>query len=207
MMLVIGLVGGIASGKSLVAKCFGELGAVVLDADSVGHQVLLESGVKKQIQEIWGDKVFHRGEVDRSAVAAIVFNPQTGPEELVKLEKIVHPVITVRLIERLTEFRRLGKMPAVILDAPVMFKAGWDALCDRIVFVDAPDWMRTERAMRRGWSKRELQRRESRQMSLNEKRSRATDFIDNSQSPEMTLLQVKQLWQQWRLPLPKTNYR
>ncbi len=206
MMLVIGLVGGIASGKSLVAKSFSELGAIVLDADKVGHQVLHESAVKKQIQEIWGDKVFNRGEVDRSAIAAIVFNPETGPAELAKLEDIVHPVIKVRLNERLTALKQRADLPAVILDAAVMFKAGWDKLCDRIVFVDAPDWMRTERTIKRGWSKGELERRESQQMSLNEKRSRATDIIDNSQSPETTILQVKQLWQQWRLPLPKTNY-
>ena len=197
-MLVIGVVGGIASGKSFVAQEFAVCGAAVLDADRIGHEVLTRSEVKQQIREQWGDRVFDaRGEVDRARLAAVVFEP--GPEsevQLRRLETITHPSISAELQRRLDELRA-AEQPAVVLDAAVMFKSGWHRLCDKIVFVEVPDSMRMERAAARGWTVEQLRQREARQTALEEKRRWADALIDNSGSEQATRLQVAQLWQRW----------
>ena len=204
-MVVIGIAGGVASGKSTVARMFQELGAEVLDADRTGHEVLQLPHVIEQVRKQWGDKVFlPDGTVDRSELARIVFNSATGARELERLEAITHPEITRRLIQQLDAMRASSK-PAVVLDAPVMFKAGWDQLCDRIVWVDADRDTRLRRAAGRGWDADELQRREALQTPLDVKRKRATDVIDNSADEENTFSQVKRLWQGWRLPLPESS--
>jgi dephospho-CoA kinase len=148
-MLVIGIAGGIASGKSSAAKCFERLGATVLNADLMGHQVLYEPEVKRQILENWGEKVFNEGEVDRSALARVVFDPASTASELAKLEQITHPIICQRMGSLLAQLE-LANVPAAVLDAPLMFKAGWDTFCDKIVFVHADLETRRQRVAKRG---------------------------------------------------------
>jgi dephospho-CoA kinase len=200
-MLVIGLAGGVASGKSLVARCFQHFGATILDADRIGHDVLRESEVIAAIQSRWGEAVFRDGEIDRSALGRIVFDSnQRESNELAHLELITHPRIGEAIRSRLVRLE--SETPAVVLDAPVMFKAGWDQMCDKIVFVDADASIRQRRARRRGWSEDELARREALQMPIAEKRARSTDSIDNSQSREATYEQARRLWRAWELDLP-----
>ena len=203
-MLVIGLAGGIASGKSLVARYFSELGAEVIDADRIGHEVLNDAAVQRQVLATWGDHLFEAGEVNRSVLSKIVFDADSGETELKKLESITHPVINQRIKTEIQEKRDRG-VPAVVLDAPVMFKAGWHEVCDKIVFVDTPSSIRLQRTLDRGWPADELKRREARQLSLAKKRESSTDTIDNSKEQQSTFAQVKRLWQQWRLPLPSSN--
>ena len=203
-MLVIGIAGGIACGKSSVAECFQRLGATVLNADQIGHQVLYEPSVRQQIRENWGESIFVNGEVDRSALGRIVFDPLRGDSELAKLEQITHPLIGQRISDALSHLEQ-ENLPAVVLDAPVMFKAGWDRLCDKIVFVHAEEAIRQQRVAERGWLPEELKRREVRQVSIATKRSRATDVIDNSLSIEETFLQIEALWHRWRLPEPESK--
>ncbi len=203
-MLVIGIAGGIASGKSSAAKCFERLGATVLNADLMGHQVLYEPEVKRQILENWGEKVFKEGEVDRSALARVVFDPASTASELAKLEQITHPIIGQRMGSLLAQLE-LANVPAAVLDAPLMFKAGWDRFCDKIVFVHADLETRRQRVAKRGWSVGELSQREAQQVELETKRSRATDQVDNSLSKEEFFLQIETLWHRWRLPVPESK--
>ena len=203
-MLVIGIAGGIASGKSSAAKCFERLGATVLNADFMGHQVLYEPEVKQQILENWGEKVFKEGEVDRSALARVVFDPASTAGELAKLEQITHPIIGQRMGNLLAQLE-MANVPAAVLDAPVMFKAGWDRFCDKIVFVHADLATRRQRVAKRGWSVGELSRREAQQVELETKRSCATDQVDNSLSKEEFFLQIETLWRRWRLPVPESK--
>ncbi len=195
-MILIGVAGGVASGKSLVSEQLASLGAVIFDADRTGHEVLQDPEVKEAVRHRWGDDVFTAdGEVDRSKVAEIVFAPPpSGPEELTYLEQLTHPRIGQRLQDRMAELARGGRTIAVVLDAPVMFKAGWDKLCDKILFVDAPWKLRLARAMSRGWSEGSFEAREATQESLDVKRGRADVIIDNSSSPEHTYAQVEQFW-------------
>lgn len=202
-MLIIGIVGGVASGKSLVADSLKALGAGVLDGDRAGHKVLEEPEVRAAIHRRWGDQVFTTatGEADRSslsvdrkALAKIVFAPPPdGPRELEHLEQLTHPRIRAMLEFQAAELAERG-MEAAVLDAPVLMKAGWDSLCEKIVFVDAPREIRLARARERGWSDEEFQRREDAQKSLDVKRSRADVVIDNSASPESTQAQLEKFW-------------
>jgi dephospho-CoA kinase len=201
-MLVVGLTGGIASGKSFVGQCFAQLGCQIVDADAIGHEVLMTPETIKEIQIAFGDTVIVNGEVDRRRLAAIVFpqNADAPSNELGLLESITHPAIGRRLNLRLREIEQVNPTQVVILDAPVMFKANWDRFCDRIVFVHADLEIRKQRSAERGWSEGELERRESQQLPLDLKRKRATDVIDNSGSTENTRTQVKTTWQRWAAP-------
>ncbi len=178
---VLGLLGGIASGKSYVANLLAAQGAVVLDADRAGHEVLNDRNVQWALQNRWGKQVFTaQGDVDRKAVGAIVF---ADPAELKFLEQLTHPQIGERLRQQLTAIQDTHRGSedtlAAVLDAPVMLKAGWDALCDEIWFIDAPREVRLQRALDRGWSPEQFQAREAAQEPLEEKRLRADRIIEN----------------------------
>jgi dephospho-CoA kinase len=184
-----------------VARCFQHFGATILDADRIGHEVLREPEVIAAIRSRWGEAVLKNGEIDRSALGRIVFDSnQRDSNELAHLESITHSRIGEKIRSRLERLE--STTPAVVLDAPVMFKAGWDQMCDKIVFVDAELSIRQQRARQRGWDEDELARREARQTPIAEKQSRSTDFIDNSKSKEETYVQARDLWRAWKLYLP-----
>jgi len=198
-MRVIGLVGGIASGKSLVARQFSELGGVVLDADGAGHEVLELPEVRDALGARWGLDIFDsEGRVDRRAVARKVFDPQDVDRiELHFLEEITHPLIRDRLQARIDSVRKHGACLAVILDAPLMLEAGWDRFCQEILFVEAPRAERLRRAIEsRGWTEAQFEAREAAQWPVEQKRKRATQVIDNSGDPQAVHPQVEAFWQQ-----------
>lgn len=196
MLKVVGLVGGIASGKSSIAQEFCRLGAALVEADKLGHEVLMEDEVKQKLRDRWGDSIFlDDGAVNRQKVAAIVFaRPPEGPQELRFLEGITHPRIARKIQQRIRELGRSG-VQVVILDAPLLLEAGWASECQRIVYVHAPREERLRRAKLRGWSEAQLAARESAQLSLEEKRKVADEVIDNSSSFEHTLAQIQRFWQ------------
>lgn len=196
-MLIVGIVGGIASGKSVVSGCFEEKGAFVLDADRAGHEVLRQQDVRDQIRNIWGDSVFQMdGQVDRKRLGQIVFARQGGGEELVKLERITHPEIKQLLEDQIQHLLSEGEYPLAILDAPVLFKAGWDQFCNSIVFVESSYENRLARAQQRGWSQAEFDQRESSQVPLDQKRSRADYTVTNDDSIDSVIQQVARIWNQ-----------
>lgn len=197
-MITIGLVGGVASGKSIVALDFQKLGACVLNGDQVGHEVLDLDSVTRQLTERWGDRVSGKqGDLDRSAIAKIVFGNDTisAKRELEFLESITHPEIEKRLSEKLVQFKQLGRFQVAVLDAAVMLKAGWNSMCDLIVFVDAPLELRERRALLRGLNKDQFAAREAAQMTVEEKKKKADIIIDNSGPPQKTFTHVEKVWQ------------
>ncbi|MEX0937807.1 MAG: dephospho-CoA kinase [Pirellulales bacterium] len=198
-MQIIGIVGGIASGKSLVAEQFQSLGAGLLDGDRAGHEVLKDAEVCRQIRDRWGPGVFDQeGNVVRSELARIVFGAAPeGPRELRHLESITHPRIRAALERQKLQLEQQG-YPAAVLDAPVLFKAGWETFCDIIVYVEAPTELRLARALRRGWSKEDFYSREAAQEPLEWKRGRADRVIDNSGSVDATRSQVAEIWHSLR---------
>jgi dephospho-CoA kinase len=206
-MVLIGIAGGIASGKSLVSGQLQRLGAEVLDADRAGHQVLGQPQVIQTLHKRWGDRVLRAdGRLDRKRIAEIVFsNSPDAQEELLYLEQITHPRIGQLLQNRIDTLARQGQTEAGVLDAPVMFKAGWDRLCDTILFVDAPRRLRLARARARGWSESEFRTREAAQDALDSKRRRAKAIIDNSSTPEYAFSQVKKFWCSLGLSVPQTE--
>ncbi|HEY4760900.1 MAG TPA: dephospho-CoA kinase, partial [Thermoguttaceae bacterium] len=151
-MKIIGLLGGIASGKSMVAGQFARCGAKVLDADQIGHEVLRRPEIEAAVRERWGDKVFDAdGRIDRRRLAQIVFGPlPDGPRERKCLEELTHPVIISVIKQELRTFAESGEK-AVVLDAALLEEAGLDRLCDQLIYVDAPPTVRLQRALARGW--------------------------------------------------------
>jgi dephospho-CoA kinase len=201
-MVIIGVTGGIASGKTFVAHELGRLGAEVLEADRIGHAVLGMPDVRAALWARWGEGVFRAAtvgaerEVDRAAVAERVFAPPPdGPRELAFLEGLTHQLIGARIAERLEQLRRGAGVRAAVLDAPVLYKVGWDRLCDHILFVEAPWEVRLARAAQRGWSRAQLQARQAAQPPLEDQRRRADVRIDNGGSPEHTIVQIEKFWQ------------
>jgi dephospho-CoA kinase len=193
---IIGVVGGIASGKSLIAGQLGRQGALVISADALAHEVLQYNDVQRAVRERWGDAVFAAdGKVDRAALARIVFAPPPdGPAELRHLEQLIHPEVARLTHERLEAVQREATAPAVVLDVPLLVESGWNQLCDRIVYVDAPRDERLSRAVARGWSQEDFSRREAAQESLAAKRNASDVVIDNSASPQHAQAQIEQYW-------------
>ncbi|MEQ8784999.1 MAG: dephospho-CoA kinase [Pirellulaceae bacterium] len=199
-MIVVGLAGGVASGKSLAADLLRELGAVVLDGDGAGHEVLREPEVIAALREQFGDGVvLSDGEIDRRAVARIVFADNAeGREKLKILEQITHPRIGARLQAEMERLRQQD-VPMVVLDAALMFKAGWNRYCDHVLFVDSPRETRLRRSLQRGWSEADFAAREAAQLPVEEKRRRADVVFDNSGSPEQLRRQVEGFWESLNL--------
>jgi len=193
--IVVGLLGGVASGKSLIARQLEQLGAAVLDADRIGHAVLREPATRNAVRARWGDRIMDAaGEVDRQKLAQIVFSKTpAGAAELSALEALTHPRIRQLLTSEIEQQSAAGRR-VLVLDAPVMLKAGWNQICDRIVFIDAPRELRLSRAASRGWNEEEFAAREGAQESLENKRKLADVVIDNSGPPDATQKQVATFW-------------
>jgi len=184
-MLILGLVGGIASGKSVVANCLRDMGAIVLDADQAGHFVLRQPEVIAELRKRWGDGILDSsGQVSRREGAQIVF-AQGNAVERRFLAQLTHAWIEALLKQELETVRTSKEPPPVlVIDAALLFEAGWDKLCDKILYVDAPRDIRLERAVARGWSTEQFNAREAAQMPLVEKAARSHIVIRNARTLE-----------------------
>lgn len=196
-MLILGLVGGIGSGKSTVANCLQDMGAVVLDADRAGHYVLREPDVIAAIKGRWGEKVLDAmGQVNRKEVAKIVFG-QGQEAERKFLEELTHPRIEALLKAELETIKNSPAPPPVVaIDAALLFEAGWDRLCDKILYVDAPRDVRLERAVARGWSAEQFAAREAAQMPLVDKAARSHIVIRNVRTLENIREVLRLTWRE-----------
>lgn len=193
---IVGIAGGIASGKSFVSAQLRAKGAAVVSADQAAHDVLKLEGVKQAVRERFGDRVFNTaGEVERSELGKIVFAPPPdGPQQLEYLEQITHPRIGEVLLGQLAQLAEHPSAPLVVLDVPLLFESGWNKFCDKVLFVDAPRELRARRAADRGWSPEEFERREKAQLSTDAKRQQADVVVDNSGPEEATREQIDRLW-------------
>jgi dephospho-CoA kinase len=190
--LVIGLLGGMGSGKSSVAAELVKRGARVINADRLGHEALQRPAIRDQLVDRWGGVILdENGDIVRSRVGRLVFADET---ERKALETVVHPYIGQRIREEIEAARADPSVKLIVLDAAIMLEAGWDKMCDRLVYVHAPRAARLRRlAEQRGWSAKEVELREGAQASLTEKAMRATRAVDNSCSPEALSRQVEDL--------------
>src|SRR5262245_44867682 len=171
---VVGIAGGVGSGKSTVAAFFRKLGARGADADAIAHRVLKRPAVVKSLVRIWGKSILGNGAVDRAALAAAAFRSK---KDVSRLNAALHPAIGRELRKEIGRSARRGGIFA--LDAPLLFEAGIAGWCDRIVWVEAPRSVRERRVARRGWSPRELRRRERFQWPAARKRARADYVVEN----------------------------
>ena len=194
--LVLGLIGGIGSGKSRVAAEFARRGAVIIAGDQLGHEALRQPAVKEQVRQRWGEGVFDaNSEVDRRQLGRIVF---TDEAELRALEAMTFPWIERGIEQGIHQAQANPQSALVVLDAAILLEAGWNRYCDRLVYVHAPRAQRLARvAEQRGWTAKEVDARARAQLPLAEKVRRADDVVDNSGSPEETARQVESLLGRW----------
>jgi dephospho-CoA kinase len=187
-------VGGIGSGKSLVARTWAKRhGAAVIDGDAVGHEALKDEQIARAIFERFGRGVQAvGGQVDRRALAALVFGAGAAQRQArAALESIVHPWIAERLRGQVAAARREPGTPAIVLDAAVLLEAGWRRFCQLVVFVDCPFAERARRvAQSREWSEQELRMREESQWPMERKRAEADVVITNEGDLEQAVEQL-----------------
>ena len=192
---VIGLAGGIGSGKSLVARQLESLGCAVIDADDLARQSLDEPEVREQVRQWWGDVVIGAdGSVDRQAVARVVFDDD---EALDRLEALVHPrVHEARHVLRERHFAD-DQVLAIVEDCPLLLEKGIDAECDVVLWVAADRDVRLGRLARsRGWTAADLVRREKNQLGLDIKSARADYMVANNAGEPELLLHVRRVFSQ-----------
>ena len=196
--LVVGLIGGIGSGKSQVAAVFARHGARVIAGDQLGQAALRAPDIRGRVASRWGDAVLdEHGDIDRRRLGAIVFADSV---ERKALEAIAHPWIRRHILAEIAEARRDPSVSLIVLDAAIMLEAGWNEVCDRLVYIEAPRAVRLERVERqRGWSEKEVDAREQAQLPLTEKVVRADHVLDNSASLEHLNRQVTDLLHLWGL--------
>ncbi len=188
---VIGLLGGVGSGKSTVARLLAARGARVLDADRIGRDILVSRPVRAAVRRIWGPGAIGRdGRPDRAALARIVFGDAAA---LRRLNRLIHPRVRAR-IRREVARRRRDRRP-LVLDVPLLLETPLRRLCTVILFVDAPARVRSRRTARtRGWTPGEFARRERHQAALARKRRAADVVIDNGGTRAATRRQVAAFW-------------
>ena len=191
---IIGLCGGIGSGKSLVAQELARLGAVVIDSDRLGHEALARPEVVARLREWWGAEVLDAGgRPDRARIARIVFG---DGEARRRLEGLIHPLIAAARADIIRRSVEDPAVSAIVLDSPLLLEFALDRLCDEIVFVEASESARLERVERtRGWDVRELERRSGQQWPLERKRARASEVLVNEGSPDDLRARVADLFQ------------
>ncbi len=198
---MVGLIGGVGSGKSSVARRLQAISSrpvVVIDADQLGHQVLQFPAVKERILQRFGPTVFNsQGEISRSSLGHLVFGADASAQLARRdLEAIVHPEIRKLAEQSIHELRQKQQVELIVLDAAILLEAGWNTVCNFVVFIDAPETDRIARVhVGRGWSALELAKREASQWPLPRKRAAADTVIDNSNSVDDAAKQLEQVIQ------------
>ena len=192
-MKVIGLTGGIASGKSTVTNMLRSLGATVIDADFISRELVLPGSLAlREIVEAFGKQVMNKdGSLDRKKLADIVFNDK---EKLKRLDEIMLPKIIETINGLLSSYKNAGQA-VVMLDAPLLFEAGLKELTDSIWVVYIPESTQLTRLTQRdGLTVDQARQRISSQLSIEDKKQWADIVIDNSGSLDDTYKQVKEFW-------------
>ena len=200
---IVGLVGGVGSGKSSIAQSLAERSdAVVIDGDAAGHRALADSHVQTRLRDRFGDGIFDsNGAIDRDKLARHVFGPATEHENARRdLEAITHPFIRAEIQSQIAA-AQASAVPVVLLDAAILLETGWRELCDHIVFVDADEQHRRTRAVRRGWTTDQWRDREASQMNLAEKRRHADAVIENNGSISEAVNQIMRKLRTWGVDL------
>ena len=190
-MKVIGLTGGIGSGKSLVANYFFSLGAEVIDADQLARAAI-ERGSDgfDQVVATFGDDILKDGDIDRRALGEIVFSDS---EKRKALEAIVHPIVQQGLVEAR---KNLSEDEILIYEIPLLVETKAMEKFDAIITVEAPLEERINRLTKRGLLKSEIERRIANQVSPEDRKAVASFVIENDGDEEQLLRKVEAIWEE-----------
>jgi dephospho-CoA kinase len=191
-MKIIGLTGGIGSGKSTVAGFLAELGAAVLNADSIWHEILeTDAVIQQKIVDAFGKQVLGAdGKIERIKLADVVFKDRN---ELVKLNLISHPAIYRRIQSLLKNYRKQGVEVAVI-EAPLLIEAGWATRVDEIWLTLAPKEVIVERLIKKGMSAEDIKARMNMQIPPEDRIKAAKIVIDTDKPLEELKETISDLW-------------
>ena len=192
-MLVIGLTGSIGTGKSEAARQLEALGASIISADQVGHEAYTPyTEAWEQIVAAFGDGILQEdGEIDRRKLGALVFS---DPDQLEKLNQIMHPRMA-RMVADQIEALRGEQVDVVVVEAALLFEAGWDSLVEEVWVTDSPEKVVIERLkLRNGMSEEEARKRMSSQMGRIERLERSDYVIENSGDMAALESAIKELW-------------
>ncbi len=181
---IIGILGGIGSGKSTVAAEFAKLGCKVIDADESAHELLDGPTVKEKVVGLFGRTILSATadkdsteKIDREKLAEVVF---ADARKLSLINEIIHPLVLQRAEELIEQYNRQNQVKAIVLDMPLLVKVGWDKRCDRLIFVDCEQKLRLDRAKKMGFDKNQVKIRENFQISLDNKVDLADNVIENN---------------------------
>ena len=193
-MKIIGLTGGVGSGKSTVAEMLRELGATVIDADQAAHEAYAPGtrGFEAVVAE-FGSEFVRDGAIDRQKLGALVFNDEAAR---LRLNAIVHPLVREWMAARTAEAFERGD-EIVIQDVPLLFENGLEGLFSSVLLVYAPEDIQLERLVHgRRVPKERARAMIAAQMPIDEKRRRSHHIVDNSGTVEQTRKQVEEVWAQ-----------
>ena len=192
-MLVIGLTGGIGTGKSEAARQLEELGALIISADQVGHEAYtVNTEAWEQVVATFGNGILQDDkEIDRRKLGGIVFS---DPSQLKKLNQIMHPRMARIVSDKIEAFRGQG-VDTVVVEAALLFEAGWDSLVEEVWVTDAPEDIIIGRLRERnGLSEEEAKKRINSQMDRMERIGRSDFVINNSGDMAELGTTIKELW-------------
>lgn len=196
-MKVIGLTGGIGSGKSTVSAYLKERGYLILDADQIAHDITKKGSlVLQQIADAFGaDMLDAEGNLQRKKLAAVAFST---PENKALLESLTTAEVVRLISNQVAELRNSGEYDIIFVDAPLLFEAGVDRLTDLVWLVTVEDEIRIARVMARDQVSREdVLQRIANQMDNDEKIRRSQEIIDNSRGKEELYQQVTALLEKY----------
>ena len=186
---IIGILGGIGSGKSTVAAEFAKLGCKVIDADKIARELLLyKKAVKEKVVGLFGRTILNSaGKIDREKLAEVVF---ADADKLSLINEIIHPLVLQRAQELIKQYDCQKQVKAIVLDMPLLVEVGWDKRCDKLIFVDCEQELRLDRAKKLGFDKNQVKIRENFQISLDNKANLADNTIENNSDFSVLAKQV-----------------
>ena len=176
---IVGIIGGVGSGKSTVAAEFAKLGCKVIDADKIAHELLEEKVAREKIVGLFGQTILDSaGKIDHRKLADVVF---ADADKLSSLNKIIHPLVLGRAEELIKQYNNQNEVKAIVLDMPLLVEVGWARRCDKLIFVDCKWQLRVDRAKKMGvFEENQLKIRENFQISLDNKANLTDNIIDNN---------------------------
>ena len=189
---IIGIVGGIASGKSTVAREFAKLGCKVIDADAIVHELLDIEAIREDITAFFGGEILDStGKIDRNKLADIVF---ADADKLSVLNGVLHPHVLEYAERKIEQYDRQDQIKAIVLDMPLLVEVGWAERCDRLIYVDCSQKIRGERVKKAGLDKNQLKIRENFQISLDKKAHLTDNTIENNSDFSTLVRQVADIF-------------
>ncbi|MBT9138498.1 dephospho-CoA kinase [candidate division NPL-UPA2 bacterium Unc8] len=190
--IIVGVTGGIATGKSTIAEMLGRLGAKVIDVDRVAHRFLKRGTIAwRKVVDEFGDEILNKNLViNRKRLGKIIF---TNKDKQKKLEKIIHPLVIEAVREKISRETN-QKQVVIVIDAPLLIESGLVSLMDKLIVVNAPGHIQRKRLVKRGLTQVEIKKRIDSQLPLAMKVKLADYIVENNGNLTWARKQVGKIW-------------